>query len=54
MGSISPGKDADLALYDGDPPLEAYPTADRGRIEELQKELRERRDAPAAGGTSRA
>jgi penicillin-binding protein 2 len=42
------------ALYDGDPPLEAYPTADRGRIEELQKELRERRDAPAAGGTSRA
>jgi len=29
------------ALYEGEPPLEAYPTADRGRIETLQRELRD-------------
>ncbi|ETX15462.1 penicillin-binding protein 2 [Roseivivax halodurans JCM 10272] len=42
------------ALYEGDPPLEAYPSADRGQIEELQKRLRERRSMPLASGTSRA
>jgi penicillin-binding protein 2 len=30
------------ALYDGPPPLEAYPSADRGRIEEQQKRIAER------------
>ena len=29
------------ALYDGEPPLDAYPTADRGRIAAQQKELRD-------------
>jgi len=29
------------ALYGGEPPLEAYPTADRDRIAEQQKELRD-------------
>lgn len=29
------------ALYNGEPPLEAYPTADRGRIEEQQRKLRD-------------
>jgi penicillin-binding protein 2 len=28
------------AIYGGEPPLEAYPTADRGRIAEQQKALR--------------
>ncbi|MCX7567806.1 penicillin-binding protein 2 [Sulfitobacter sp. F26169L] len=29
------------ALYDGEPPLEAYPTADRGRIKTQQRKLRD-------------
>ena len=29
------------ALYEGEPPLDAYPTADRGRIETQQKQLRD-------------
>jgi penicillin-binding protein 2 len=28
------------ALYDGQPPLEAYPAADRSRIEAQQEKLR--------------
>ncbi len=37
------GRDVTLqALYDGDPPLEAYPTADRGRIAEQQERIRQR------------
>lgn len=31
------------ALYGGDPPLDAYPAADRDNIEELQKKLRQAR-----------
>ncbi|SEK56102.1 penicillin-binding protein 2 [Roseovarius nanhaiticus] len=31
------------ALYQGDPPLEAYPTADRGRIKTQQEQLRDAR-----------
>ncbi len=31
------------ALYNGDPPLEAYPTADRGRIRTQQEKLRDAR-----------
>ena len=42
------------ALYDGDPPLDAYPTADRGEIEELQERLRERRRMSPDTRTSRA
>ncbi len=30
------------ALYDGEPPLSAYPSADRGRIAEQQRRIRER------------
>lgn len=30
------------ALYDGDPPLDAYPSADRGRIAEQQERIRTR------------
>ncbi len=38
------------ALYDGDPPLEAYPTADRSKVKAQQERLkRERRDAPGNG-----
>lgn len=38
------------ALYDGDPPLEAYPTADRSKVKAQQERLkRERRDAPGSG-----
>ena len=38
------------ALYGEDPPLEAYPTKDRDRIETLQRRLREER--PLRGGTA--
>ncbi|MYM56995.1 penicillin-binding protein 2 [Thalassovita mangrovi] len=38
------------ALYDGDPPLEAYPTADRSKVKAQQERLkRERRDVPGNG-----
>ena len=36
------------ALYDGDPPLEAYPSADRGRIGEQQQRIRARIDSVGA------
>jgi penicillin-binding protein 2 len=36
------------ALYGGDPPLDAYPAKDRGRIKTQQEELRQYRPA---GGT---
>lgn len=40
------------ALYKGDPPLEAYPTKDRRRIEDQQKKLnRERAERARNGGT---
>ncbi|MWD29039.1 penicillin-binding protein 2 [Aquicoccus sp. SCR17] len=42
------------ALYDGDPPLEAYPSAVRGRIGTQQEELREKRIDFSADGRSRA
>ncbi|MGX9355370.1 penicillin-binding protein 2 [Roseobacteraceae bacterium S113] len=38
------------ALYGEDPPLAAYPTKDRSRIDQLQKRLREER--PLRGGTA--
>ena len=40
------------ALYDGDPPLEAYPVADRDRIRALQDRLR--RERPDFGATGKA
>lgn len=42
------------ALYDGDPPLEAYPTADRDRIEKQQEDLRLRRRAADRARNDRA
>ncbi|KNX40949.1 Stage V sporulation protein D [Roseovarius tolerans] len=42
------------ALYGGDPPLEAYPTADRPRIRTQQEELRQQRLRPGAGEKDRA
>ncbi|MEM1341338.1 MAG: penicillin-binding protein 2, partial [Pseudomonadota bacterium] len=42
------------ALYNGDPPLEAYPTADRDRIEKQQEELRRTRRAADRASRDRA
>ncbi|HKL55205.1 MAG TPA: penicillin-binding protein 2 [Roseovarius sp.] len=42
------------ALYGGDPPLEAYPAADRPRIRSQQEELRERRLRPETDENDRA
>ncbi|MEC3861522.1 penicillin-binding protein 2 [Mesobacterium sp. TK19101] len=42
------------ALYGGDPPLDAYPVADRPRIEALQDRLRREREERDANGQSRA
>ena len=42
------------ALYGGDPPLEAYPTADRSRIRRQQEELRRERQSPATDKRDRA
>lgn len=42
------------ALYGEDPPLEAYPSKDRGRIRAQQKRLRELRETEAAQSKSRA
>jgi penicillin-binding protein 2 len=42
------------ALYGGDPPLEAYPTADRPRIRSQQEELRQQRLRPVADEKDRA
>ena len=42
------------ALYGGDPPLEAYPAADRDRIAEQQRQLRLMRDAVTSDARSRA
>ena len=41
------------ALYDGEPPLSAYPSADRGRIAEQQRKTRER-VPPGSVGKERA
>jgi len=41
------------ALYDGQPPLEAYPSADRGRIADLQRKIRDR-VPPGSRGQDRA
>lgn len=41
------------ALYDGEPPLSAYPSKDRGRIEEQQRKIRER-IPPGSHGLERA
>lgn len=42
------------ALYDGDPPLEAYPVGDRERIKEQQEELRRTRSLQEKARNSRA
>jgi penicillin-binding protein 2 len=42
------------ALAGGDPPLEAYPTADRGRIKTQQEKLREIRPQAAINGRDQA
>ncbi|ETX30486.1 penicillin-binding protein 2 [Roseivivax isoporae] len=42
------------ALYNGDPPLDAYPTADRGDIEALQERLKQQRRMATDQDTSRA
>ncbi len=42
------------ALYDGDPPLEAYPAADRGRIKTQQDNLRNARPHHGAKPSDRA
>jgi len=42
------------ALYGGDPPLTAYPAADRPRIRTLQEELRRERERPAREARDRA
>ena len=41
------------ALYDGEPPLDAYPSSDRGRIAEQQRKIRER-VPPGSKGQDRA
>lgn len=41
------------ALYDGEPPLSAYPSSDRGRIAEQQRKIRER-VPPGSVGKERA
>jgi penicillin-binding protein 2 len=49
------GRDITLqALYDGDPPLEAYPEADRSRIRTQQEELRQQRTRPIRVESDRA
>ncbi|KAA9010407.1 penicillin-binding protein 2 [Histidinibacterium aquaticum] len=42
------------ALYGGTPPLEAYPSADRGRIDELQQQIQDRAQQRASEGRDRA
>lgn len=42
------------ALYDGDPPLDAYPRADRGRIKSQQERLARERVNPGAPGQEEA
>lgn len=42
------------AMYGGDPPLEAYPTGDRARIETQQQKLREIQPQAAIGGKDQA
>ena len=42
------------ALYEGEPPLEAYPQKDRGRIQALQKKLREFQPNTGSDAKSRA
>ena len=42
------------ALFNGDPPLEAYPEKDRGRIRSQQERLRQFRPVAEATGKSRA
>jgi len=42
------------ALYGGDPPLTAYPAADRPRIRTLQEELKRERERPATEASDRA
>jgi len=42
------------ALYGEDPPLTAYPAADRGRIREQQEKLRSIRPVPGKDGSDRA
>jgi penicillin-binding protein 2 len=42
------------ALYRGDPPLEAYPAADRPRIRTQQEELRRLMARPAPDPSDRA
>jgi penicillin-binding protein 2 len=42
------------ALYGGDPPLSAYPAADRPRIRTLQEELRRERAHPSPEASDRA
>ena len=42
------------ALAGGDPPLEAYPTADRGRIKTQQRKLREIQPQAAIDGNDQA
>ncbi|MEQ8896193.1 MAG: penicillin-binding protein 2 [Roseovarius sp.] len=42
------------ALYGGDPPLSAYPSKDRGRIQTQQEELRQYRPGPTGDESDRA
>ena len=42
------------ALYNGDPPLEAYPTADRPAVKARQEQFRRSRPQPDAGTKDRA
>ena len=42
------------ALYDGEPPVEAYPTKDRDRIREQQRALREMRPIANIAGSDQA
>lgn len=55
-GAAAPiGRDVTLqALYGGDPPLDAYPSADRGRIKTQQERLARERRTPAAPGQEEA
>jgi len=49
------GRDITLqALYDGDPPLTAYPEADRPRIRAQQEELQRERTRPISVESDRA
>ena len=42
------------ALAGGEPPLEAYPSADRGRIKTQQRKLREMQPQAAINGNDQA